>query len=406
MTNWISRESIPPPLPPPAGGLKVISVNLCVACTGMQNRILPILCIVGGVMAGTAIFGILLGVACQIFSSWGSVALVMVVLLPLVSLIGFMFGGLLGGYLGYVNTFFTKLHDFKSERLKAFSEALKDYDVLMLQELYTTSPIKFDKRFDLEFIELCRKHGFVYTAKPAPRAWPSISMGTGLMILSKYPVVDSETLSFKHQYFAEQFGTNRGMLYAKINVGEKDVDLFTLHTTASMGESLLKGFPDWLVNAADIAREGQFAEIGQFVGSRRTSPSIPICVAGDFNANIRFNKDGSIRDQRAAEIITNTMVDGLKLKDMGWKVTYGYSPPDLILTNLEAIKMQHLVGEDLIFVDPLTCLGKNFRSVPWLANEEQKKIGFTHLSDHLALTVDLLLEKEESLDGVDNEKSE
>lgn len=136
-------------------------------------------------MAGTAIFGILLGVACQIFSSWGSVALVMVVLLPLVSLIGFMFGGLLGGYLGYVNTFFTKLHDFKSERLKAFSEALKDYDVLMLQELYTTSPIKFDKRFDLEFIELCRKHGFVYTAKPAPRAWPSISMGTGLMILSK-----------------------------------------------------------------------------------------------------------------------------------------------------------------------------------------------------------------------------
>ncbi|GMH47159.1 hypothetical protein TrVE_jg3055 [Triparma verrucosa] len=395
--NWISRDSIPPPPDPPLNGLKVVSVNMCVACAGMQNRILPTLCVVGGVCAGSILFGVLVVVVSQIFTSWQSIALVMLALLPIVALVGFVFGGLFGSYLGFVNTFFTGLHDFKSERLHGFSEALKGYDVLLIQELYITSPIKFDKRYDLQFIDLCKKYGFVYASKPAPRAWPSISMGTGLMILSKYPVVDSETLSFKNQYFAEQFGTNRGMLYAKVKVGEHLVDFFTLHTTASMGESLLKGFPDWLVNAADIAREGQFLEIGQWVRRRRTSPKAPLCVAGDFNANIRYNKngDGSILDQRAAKIITTTMVDGLGLKDMGWRVTYGYSPPDLILTNPEAVKQGHLVGEDLIFIDPETSCGRNFRSIPWLANEEQRKVGFTHLSDHLSLAVDFYLEKEE-----------
>ena len=38
---------------------------------------------------------------------------------------------------------------------------------------------------------------------------------------SKYPIVESETLSFKNQYFFEQFGTNRGMLYGRVVVGSQ-----------------------------------------------------------------------------------------------------------------------------------------------------------------------------------------
>jgi hypothetical protein len=84
--------------------------------------------------------------------------------------------------------------------------------------------------------------------------------GTGLMILSRFPIERHETLSFENQFKAEQFGVNRGALYARItlpdttntkgrNKGRSSgsgralpggLDLVTCHTTASMAEALLK----------------------------------------------------------------------------------------------------------------------------------------------------------------------
>lgn len=80
------------------------------------------------------------------------------------------------------------------------------------------------------------------------------------MILSRFPIERHETLSFKNQFKAEQFGVNRGALYARITLPDTTntkgrskgrsggrgralpggLDLVTCHTTASMAEALLK----------------------------------------------------------------------------------------------------------------------------------------------------------------------
>ena len=375
--------------------LKVISVNMCVACSGLQNRILPALCVLGGICFGFVSFASIASALYFISLEATTALAVLVGSVPLVSFMSFAFGARFGGLLGHLNTFLTGRHDHKVARLEAFAAALKDYDVLLLQELYTSWPLWLDYRFDDMFIEMCQAEGFGFVARPAPAKLPSVCMGTGLMILSKHPILTSETLSFKNQYFAEQFGVNRGMMYAQVsmNGGAGDelnlVDLFTLHTTASMAEALLKGGPSFLIDLAENARRMQFTEIGQWIRRRRTLPNVPLCVAGDFNANVKHKPTGGIRDAgKAVDIIKSTMVKGLGFEDLGWKVTYGYIPTDTVLTN-PAHDHTNQVTEDLIFIDSSTCSAENFKGVPWLATAKQRKQGFTHLSDHHGLAVDL-----------------
>jgi len=158
-------------------------------------------------------------------------------------------------------------------------------------------------------------------------------MGTGLMILSKHPIVDFETLSFKNQYFAESFGVNRGALWARVKPpNSPPIDVFTLHTTASVREALLKGAPEFVLAAGDTARLGQFREIREFVEERRESKTSACVVAGDFNANIKWTKGKPDRGY-AIDAVEETMVKGLGFEDCGWEVSYGYSPMDKILTN-------------------------------------------------------------------------
>mmetsp|Transcript_23823 Transcript_23823/g.49567 ORF Transcript_23823/g.49567 Transcript_23823/m.49567 type:complete len:404 (+) Transcript_23823:185-1396(+) len=376
--------------------LRVISVNMCIAVSGLQNRILPSLCVLGGTTFGIVVFASIV-MSLYLSGVEATTALaVLVASVPVISFGSFAYGARFGGLLGHVNTLLTGRHDHKVARLKAFAEALENYDVLLLQELYTSWPLWLDYRFDSMFIEMCQAKGFGYVARPAPAKFPSVCMGTGLMILSKHPILKSETLSFKNQFVAEQFGVNRGMMYAQVslNGGAGDelnlVDLFTVHTTASMGEALLKGGPSFLIDKAEYARKMQFSEIGNWIRRQRTSPNVPLCIAGDFNANIKHKPTGGIKDAgKAVDIITTTMVKGLGFKDLGWKVTYGYIPADKVLTN-PGHAHDNQVTEDLIFIDNSNCSAENFRGVPWLATAEQREQGFTHLSDHHGLAVDLV----------------
>ena len=250
-----------PSLPSRPKRLKIISVNMCIASSGLQNKILPTLCVAGGITFGAIIFSSLLVALLYASNLPTTTALaVLVVCVPFICFISFAFGARVGGVIGSLHTFITGRHDHKVARLHSFAEALKDFDVLLLQELYTAKPLWLDRRFDNIFIDLCKDKGFSYVARPAAAKLPSICMGTGLMILSKHPILTSETLPFKNQYFAEQFGVNRGMMYAQVSVKDDDaaeaqirlVDLFTLHTTASMAEALLKGAPSFLINMAEV----------------------------------------------------------------------------------------------------------------------------------------------------------
>ena len=78
-------------------------------------------------------------------------------------------------------------------------------------------------------------------------------MNTGLLILSRYPIHESEVLVFSHQFIGEQFAVNRGAMYAKIvRPGYSPLHFFTAHVSPSM-RKLLQGYPEPLLNTVDIS---------------------------------------------------------------------------------------------------------------------------------------------------------
>ena len=242
--------------------------------------------------------------------------------------------------------------------------------------------------------------------------------------------------------------------------------------------------PDFLINMAERARLGQFAELREFVARTRAVDHADTgdwcCVAGDFNANIPHlvasdseeNSGQVVRVPGSSmQAVSDEMEKKLGLEDaaasvgMEWPCTFGYIPAERLLTNpehkegeqstlterkserqrqrqrcaLESPRtmmmplfslvslVSHLsrftrlssfssfssfsslplslplslpfslplslpVTEDLIFIDPTTCQARGLTSVSCKLGDaaEGGKRGFTHITDHLGLGVELV----------------
>jgi endonuclease/exonuclease/phosphatase family metal-dependent hydrolase len=390
----------------PVKPVRVITVNMCIAASGLQNRILPKLCLFGGWLFGPPLFFTLTYLTyCSLLEQQErtrqirgfpldkpydpvstTAALALTVYAPLAVAVGFILGIQGGRILGVVNTLWTGRQDFKRERIRDTMRVCKDYDVILVQECYAGAPFVIDPNYPRFLSEEARQYGFEHVAFAGKPVLPSCCLGTGLMIVSKHKILESTTLSFEAQYMAEYFGVNRGAMHARILVeGEEEaMDLFTLHTTASVREALLKGAPEFLLAAADTTRLKQFEEMKSFVETKREEGSACV-VAGDFNANVKLT-GGKMDRGNAIDAVLESMVKGLGFKDLGWKVTYGYVPNDKVLTNANHPEGTE-VTEDLIFIDPKTTAASKFESVLLLADEKGKERGYTHLSDHIALAV-------------------
>ena len=379
-------------------GLKLLTINMCVAVSGLHNHILPKLCTLGGNTLGfSVLFALVAGTFIKTNDLRSTVLLSLFLYAPFVVVLGFSLGSQMGRIAGMIFYLVTGHHDYKRERILEMVEVMAQYDVVLIQELYDGAPAFLDPGYPEFVVENMARAGFAYVARPAGRSFPSICMGSGLMILSRYPIEDHKTLSFNSQFFGESFGTNRGAMHARLRVPggavggagsspDESVDVFTCHLTASMREALMKGGPEVLLSMADKARLDQFDEMRAFIDERRSGGTDSICaVAGDFNANIKHT-NGEIIEGEAIKAVTKNMIDKLKFKEMlPRKVSYGYIPRDDLLTNKNHAK-NNQVTEDLIFVDPKTTLGSEFESVPLLSSGHY---GYGHLSDHLALRVSL-----------------
>ena len=112
--------------------------------------------------------------------------------------------------------------------------------------------------------------------------------------------------------------------------------------------------PDFLINMAERARLGQFAELREFVARTRAVDHADTgdwcCVAGDFNANIPHlvaseNEENSGQVVRvpgsSMQAVSDEMEKKLGLEDaaasvgMEWPCTFGYIPAERLLTNPE-----------------------------------------------------------------------
>ena len=177
----------------------------------------------------------------------------------------------------------TNKSDHKEERLSEIIEKIKDHEIVCFQEAFDTFTHRHNK-----LIEESRKVGFKYFTNGSPPGLLSpFLIDSGLLILSKVPIVYSEFHYFKPGSYEDALA-QKGILYAKIDIGESNfVHIFTLHTQANIHSiEKIREIPN------NISRINQIIESRDFIDSiflKHFRNHDLAYLMGDFNVNANCN---------------------------------------------------------------------------------------------------------------------
>jgi endonuclease/exonuclease/phosphatase family metal-dependent hydrolase len=171
-------------------------------------------------------------------------------------------------------TFKTSTED-KKQRIHDMISHLPNYDVVTFQEVFAHK-IFASLDFKQLLTEESKKHGFNYVAQC--REPPSyLSQDAGLMILSKYPIVETEFVSFSSYSWFDMV-VDKGFLYAQIQQSPtQKLHLITTHLDAHNREVKLS----------------QVKQVSNYVTTKLKScmNSEPIVITGDWNIDAINSKD-------------------------------------------------------------------------------------------------------------------
>jgi hypothetical protein len=119
-------------------------------------------------------------------------------------------------------------NDWKDERLTDFVKLLDCFDIICVQELFGS----FNNRKQ-ELIQTANRAGlFFYCDSPQPGFFSKFLSDGGLLILSRFPILESEFRPFRYSVLSDSIA-NKGIQFAKIRIGEQYLLLFNTHTQAS-----------------------------------------------------------------------------------------------------------------------------------------------------------------------------
>ncbi len=114
--------------------------------------------------------------------------------------------------------------DYKDARVADFLEKIENFDIICFQELFTT----FNDRKHKMICEASKTGLRYYIAAKVPSFFSKYLIDSGLLILSRYPIVENDF----YEYYINISGdspSNKGVLYAKIEI-KKNVYLFLFNT--------------------------------------------------------------------------------------------------------------------------------------------------------------------------------
>ncbi|KAJ1807022.1 hypothetical protein LPJ56_004995 [Coemansia sp. RSA 2599] len=172
--------------------------------------------------------------------------------------------------------------DWKDGRLDYFIEhILPRYDVVCLQEMFEYASSRRARLF-----AAAEKLGYKYYVASERRFLWHAAIDGGLVILSRLPIVDMETITYQRG-IGPDWLAQKGVLYAKIAVkqGEQQshMHVFTTHTQASYG--------DVVITQPDVKRRlAQLHEFHNFLEDvlpRHRAKGEPVVLTGDFNVDSR-----------------------------------------------------------------------------------------------------------------------
>lgn len=192
--------------------------------------------------------------------------------------------------------------DYKDERIERFAkDFMGDYDIIAFQEVFGL----LSKRRE-RIIQLGATKGLGYShmsPHPPLMGFPAIVDG-GLLILSRFPIVESDSFTYARGIDADQLSC-KGALYAKIQLKPKVfIHLFTTHLQADYEKNLHSKSEGNKAN--QLMRMDQLKMLMRFVRSKTLNDTHQIVLLGDFNINSRMSPtDGhdSAEYLRAIEIM-------------------------------------------------------------------------------------------------------
>lgn len=171
----------------------------------------------------------------------------------------------------------TNYSDYKDLRTQVFIEDfLPKFDIICLQEVFGTGSKRREK-----ILKEASKKGFFTCAASKPKVTKGHFVDSGLVILSKFEILERGELTFSKGKGSDGF-CSKGVLYVKLNLPSGPLNLFTTHLQASYLTESQKKFVEYR-----NIRKTQLIEMKKFVDKCVKSPDEAIVMAGDFNVDGR-----------------------------------------------------------------------------------------------------------------------
>lgn len=170
-------------------------------------------------------------------------------------------------------------NDYKDERLDEFITTLNNFDVICLQEMFGSLSTRRHKLVKSAF-----KSGLFYHVEvPSPSFFSKNIIDAGLVILSRFPIIESEFRPFKYTVLSCAY-VEKGVLYAKIQLKDSFLIVFNLHLQASYNDK-----DGELHDVCLETRQSHIDEASKFIEdilhTRDVKDDDKILLMGDFNVD-------------------------------------------------------------------------------------------------------------------------
>ena len=397
--------------------LRVISVNGCILPNGMRNRWIshwPLCALLYCVLLACVVTFVLWGAAGMAYQDLWFVPLPLSFCFFFLECnVAFLPKGHFVMYRLCSACFMRclKSHEFKHDRMSYLAKLFREYDIVVMQEVYSARPACLDAGYPSLLARLAAKEGLPHCFFGAGPRYPSQLMGTGLLVLSRYPLVATEQLLLKNP-FREAMAATKAMLYARVKlptqnyrgVGVEFIDVFTLHMTPTTNSIQLSRTARVLGNLllclscysryAQRCNTTQLKEVLSFITSMQSKHGngedptpVPCIVAGDFNADIVCPTPSNHPepDSELALLRTETMLAaGLTDTMQGrWQPTFAYES-ECVISGFGECKG---IADDLVYVS--SRLVRHGKCSTQIIPLQMHHPVLTHASDHYGVEVEI-----------------
>lgn len=166
--------------------------------------------------------------------------------------------------------------DCKNQRAQHVVSSVKTYDVVCLQEAFST----LNRRVHC-IVKQAERLGYKYhVGTKSPGLLSMALLDDGLLTLSKHPIVTADTLTFSRSRFPDRWAS-KGAHYARIRLPHKDMHVFNCHLQSDCGTR-----PDD-TSCTRTIREAQINQLRCFIRKHTAGASAQdlVVVCGDFNVD-------------------------------------------------------------------------------------------------------------------------